>query len=35
MVFFVPTNNDKASNVAINGATVSTLPVATDCMINY
>jgi len=35
MVFFVPTNNNKASNVAINGATVSTYPSATDTIVNY
>jgi len=35
MVFFVPSNNNKASNVAINGATVSTYPVPTDTMVNY
>jgi hypothetical protein len=35
MVFFVPTNNNKASNVAVNGASVSIYPVATDTMVNY
>jgi hypothetical protein len=35
MVFFVPTNNNKASNVSINGATVSIYPSATDTMVNY